>query len=130
MTRSLDSLRKAALYIPRAGTFLAQIIDAGSGIVGRPDDDGGLTIYYEGNRPGFENLREYESRVRSAAGRLFENYPTTAVLRLPPESAGDLCALIQVGEIGEEYQIHYLSPEARAQAHAYGRTSDHGEAPR
>lgn len=67
---------------PRPGAPAAAVIDAGSGIVmdmaawvmrGDP-----AIVYFEGNRYDVPNLRSFEERVRHAADRLVERYPTIA----------------------------------------------------
>lgn len=98
----------ANIYVPREGTRLHRQIAPRSGIVG-VQDESGLTIYFEGNLNGAENLDYYAERVKCAAGRLFMNYPTVARLHLPPlvcageEGIGEVCPttgeLILVGEV-------------------------------
>lgn len=76
-----------AVYVPRpspelgrdvlaAGKFLG--IDAGSGIVGTPQENGRVLVDYEGRRYGQANMVTYADRVYFAWGRHKERYPTVA----------------------------------------------------
>lgn len=68
-------------------------IARGSGIAGIPatSPDEMITVYFEGNLYGAENLTSYESRIALAAGRCLESYPTIAKTMLPQSE------LIKVG---------------------------------
>jgi hypothetical protein len=74
------------LYVPKEGSSLQKSLARGSAIVADASYDthqrlgGGMVIvHYEGNIYGAENLKEYPERVLSAAGRLRERYPTSAM---------------------------------------------------
>lgn len=92
---------RLAVYVPEpdasaeAARTVAHI-DRGSGIVGKiiveaDPDESPLLVYYEGNRYGATNMERYAERVMHAAGRMTEDYPTTA------QSVVRADALIQVG---------------------------------
>lgn len=68
-------------------------IARGSAIVSMagPDAGGRITVWYEGNLYGAENLKHFEERLRSAAGRAATRYPTVALASL------EACELKQVG---------------------------------
>lgn len=53
--------------------------------------DGRITVYYEGNLLGAENLHEFVQRLNSAAGRCSERYPTVAMASI------ELSELVDVG---------------------------------
>ena len=84
-------MSELVVYAPREGA-LPQII-RGSGIVGSPArlDPGRVVIDFEGNRYGAANLVTYADRVRQAAGRHRERYPTSA------RAAVRLDALVPIG---------------------------------
>lgn len=69
------------LYVPAVLGAL-KFIDKGAAIVGPPDasDDPNsvVTIYFESNRYGAENVRTLAARALHAAGRLRQRYPTIA----------------------------------------------------
>ena len=68
--------RMLGIFIPRNNSL--PLIKSGSAIVGTYDEYGGLTIDFEGNLYGAENLKTYEQRLIVAAGRHAHNYPTVA----------------------------------------------------
>lgn len=70
------------VYVPRPGTYAAQRIAKGSGIVGVPAGDEVL-IHYEGNLYGAQNIRTFEDKLLHAADRLLTNYPTSAKMQVP-----------------------------------------------
>lgn len=76
---------RVTVYLPREGTFPYSSIDPGSGVVGRriPDPHGSgeerLVIYYEGGRYA-SNIVTFADRCHHAAGRMLENYPTSAMM--------------------------------------------------
>ena len=81
-------------------------IDRGSGIVGTrthqwhgaPDDGcDDLIIHYEGNRFGYANVHTFADRVRIAAARHIEHYPTIAMQAAPCR------ALVAVGSFYPEH---------------------------
>lgn len=70
------------LYVPALGSSLSRTLARGSAIVSDANEaprDGLVVIYFEGNIFGAVNLVEYPDRVLNAAGRLRENYPTSAM---------------------------------------------------
>lgn len=73
------------VLIPKPGTFAASVIDRGSGVVTAADPEvvEVLDVYYEGNRYNVDALRAFDERVRMAAARLTEAYPTVARGRFP-----------------------------------------------
>lgn len=80
--------------IPQEGCYLVLIpkkvmtIAPGSGIVAA-QKEGMFHIHYEGNLYGAENLRTWEERLLHAAGRAYQNYPTTARMAMPESVALD-----------------------------------------
>lgn len=71
-------MEELAVYVPQAGSRLEDEIAAASGIVGSKDEGGNITIDYEGNIYGAENIITFADRVNHAAGRHRERYPTRA----------------------------------------------------
>lgn len=71
---------KLVIYVPKDGTHAEQVIKRGSGIVGSPDprDPELITIDYEGNLYGAQNLGRFVERLLSAADRHVHRYPTRA----------------------------------------------------
>lgn len=67
--------RTLSLYVPAAGTETP--IVRGSAIVGKEYPDG-IDVWFEGNIHGYANLQLFEDRVKSAAWRAFDRYPTNA----------------------------------------------------
>ena len=63
------------LYLPHPESELARILIVGSAIVGNPDTDGPIHIYFEGNSIGAPKLAAYRDRVSRAADHLLFNYP-------------------------------------------------------
>jgi uncharacterized protein YdhG (YjbR/CyaY superfamily) len=68
-----------AVYVPADPEAL--FIAKGSAIVAKsePDATGRVTVYFEGNLYGAENLRRFEERLLSASGRAATFYPTSAI---------------------------------------------------
>jgi hypothetical protein len=91
------------IVVPRKDTFYYQQIKKGSGIVAKYIDDEFVLIYYEGNLYGAENLEDYTERIRCAAGRAFENYPTIA--RTCVEKRRFKKEFIIIGRIDRDYWI-------------------------
>ena len=92
-----------AVYVPVSkvivGSQPAKLpIAAKSGVVGRPSDISPLAVdlWYEGNLYGAVNLGRYVERVRQAAGRMEQNYPTVAHM-----TAAEFM-VVQVGEYDAE----------------------------
>ena len=70
------------------------LIAPGSAIVAKEPlsiEEGRVTVYYEGNLNGAENLRQFVERLNCAAGRCSERYPTVAMASL------ELSELVDVG---------------------------------
>lgn len=66
------------IYVPAPDATLPYIA-SGSAIVGNMESAlGRIRIDYEGNIFNFQNLRHYADRVRHAADRHVNNYPTVA----------------------------------------------------
>jgi hypothetical protein len=67
------------VLVPKPGTHAWLHIDAGSGVVtANWQEVGPLTVYFEGNRFGSDNLTTLAERIKCAAGRLHRRYPTIA----------------------------------------------------
>lgn len=75
------------VYIPAPGHELETLtIAPGSAIVGVPEPGSELVkIYFEGNVRGVINMKTLADRALHAAGRLLQDYPTTAWLEVPRE---------------------------------------------
>lgn len=73
-----------SVLVPREGTPAAGMIDRASAIVsdGR-ERDGSILVWYEGNRYGADNLKDFHSRTVTVAGRLASKYPTAARALFP-----------------------------------------------
>jgi hypothetical protein len=63
-------------------------IDPKSAIVGRAHspDSTDMTVIYEGNRYGAENIVTFADRAMLAAGRVAEKYPTVASCAVPQQA--------------------------------------------
>ena len=90
------------VYIPQnVDKPVCRNIAFGSAIVGKPHADyGRITVYFEGNLFGAENMRSLEARAMIAAGRLHDSYPTIAKMSLPEN------ALLKIGNY--HYDSHTL----------------------
>jgi hypothetical protein len=87
--------------VPVAGSPPEREIDAGSGIVIERTGDGLATVYYEGNRFGYANVRTFADRVMIAAGRAKQHAPTVATM------VTSLTHLVVVGEFdGDRVQLY------------------------
>ena len=64
------------MFVPHPESSLCTQLARGSAIVGLPQGQGTIRIFYEGNLIGAENLRRYRDRAVQAAARLVHNYPT------------------------------------------------------
>ncbi len=72
------------VYVPIDGTYAFKKIARGAGVVGTKDPHSGLvTIDYEGNVHGMQNLGKFVERLLSAADRHVCRYPTTARMVVP-----------------------------------------------
>jgi hypothetical protein len=87
-----DPTRPIRVYVP---TTTDTGILPGSGVVGQPQDDGQVLVYYEGNVYNAINLQTFEDRCKHAADRLRTNYPTVAKALLPADQ------LLDIGECDE-----------------------------
>lgn len=106
---------EALIYIPAPDSDRLRI-DPGSGIVGTSAlSEDQILLYFEGNRYDVENLRRYEQRIKQAAGRLFQRYPTIARMNLPADEVAR--NLVVVGRINDKYEIDW---DNRSAAFAYG----------
>lgn len=77
------------VYVPATGAGGGTDgIAPGSAIVGRPDPDGGNTVevYYEGALHNPVNIKTLADRALHAAGRMDQEYPTTARCEVPRDS--------------------------------------------
>jgi hypothetical protein len=80
-------MREIILYVPAGGQRATAGIARGSAIVGQPEPGSGdVTIYFEGAIYDPQNVRTLADRAKHAAGRMIEQYPTTAT-RLVPRDA-------------------------------------------
>lgn len=79
------------LFIPAEGAKLG--IEPASAIVAAIDQCASdrVLIHFEGNLYGADNLKTYEGRIRQAAGRQVERYPTMAKMVVAREQ------LVEVG---------------------------------
>jgi len=82
-----------AVFVPAPESRLPFLIAAKSGIVGSPDPDDAtrVVIDYDGDLYHAANVRTYADRVRVAAGRHKDRYPTVARRSVPAMD------LVQVG---------------------------------
>lgn len=87
---SMEDTMHLAVYVPTPESPLRSVIRLGSGIVGSPEG-ARVRIDYEGALYGQSGLERYADRVRLAAGRHTERYPTIARAWVEPNE------LIQVG---------------------------------
>lgn len=70
------------LYVPMPGSWLEDHLLPESGIVGRDLADGLVDLWYEGNKYHAPNLESLKDKIVCAAGRMRENYPTIARVRI------------------------------------------------
>jgi hypothetical protein len=89
-------MSEVTVYVPKLGTIAAQMIDAGSGVVGQPGKQVSavevIEVYYEGNRFGYSNVHTFADRVKVAADRMGQSYPTIARAVYPVDM------LVEVGQ--------------------------------
>jgi len=104
-----------AVYVPAgepdfawrvgAGPRHARSIKPGSGIVGQSVLEGQMIeLYFEGNLYGAVNLDRFAQRVRQAAGRMEQSYPTIARMHVKPED------VIQVGWFDADQGVVVVMP--------------------
>lgn len=95
------------IYIPQDPRKPPLGIVPASAIVGAAADASGLVrVDFEGNIYETENLQDYESRIRQAAGRYAIRYPTVARGSVPEAE------LRCVGEVDTTDWRVYLSEDA------------------
>jgi hypothetical protein len=99
------------VYVPVEGAVLD--IAGGSAIVGTPDNESGFVLVDHQDSGGDvarEEFRRFIDRVRYAAGRHLDRYPTSA-RRLVPTSQ-----LAPVGTYDERDRVIYVDgPQAKAE---------------
>ncbi len=101
------------VYVPAVGAGGGTDgIAPGSAIVGRPKPDGGDTVevYYEGALYRPANIRTLADRALHAAGRMDQEYPTTAKCEVPRG------ALVAVGTFDPDLVRIELTGPTSAQA--------------
>lgn len=114
-----QQLQSVAIFIPVLGSPVEHIVDPCSGLVGYVDTHAGYFVgYMESNRLRASNMQLYSERIKHAAGRLFESYPTVAMFQIP--AADTACNLIEVGTINRAYKISFTRPGL---ALAYGASN-------
>lgn len=88
------------LYVPKDHSRLVP----GTALVGRDVEDGHIVIYFE--EPGdFANVVTFEDRIRQAAGRLHEGYPTSKLMGFTPDS------VTRVGTVGYRGKMNWVITE-------------------
>ncbi len=97
------------VFIPAEGSLSLTGIAPGSAIVGTPNDGGRITVYYEGNLYGAENLKTYEEKLLHAADRLRTRYPTVAMRSVTP----DQLVLVGTYDTDTRELVHDDSPAFR-----------------
>lgn len=81
----MAAVREIVVYLPAGGHRATANIVRGSAIVGQPKPGSDeVTIYFEGAT--FENVRSLADRATQAAGRMVEQYATSAVRVVPREA--------------------------------------------
>lgn len=81
----MGAVREIVVYLPAGGHRATANIARGSAIVGQPEPGSEeVTIYFEGAT--FENVRSLADRATQAAGRMVEQYATSAVRTVPREA--------------------------------------------
>jgi hypothetical protein len=96
------------VYVPAPGSTLE--IEAGAALIGTPDpESGSVLIDYQDSGSGRDEFRRFIDRVRYAAGRHLERYPTRARRSLAESD------LIAVGHYDERERVIYIDgPEAKS----------------
>ena len=100
----------AYIYAPAEkfnSSFLA-FIKNGSAMVGF-EQEGFLKLYYEGNLYDAVNLHDPKERIKCAAGRMFNQYPTTAFTLL---SGKNMKLVKRIGSISANYQIEIIDEQS------------------
>ncbi|HEU5105198.1 MAG TPA: hypothetical protein VFU11_05110 [Solirubrobacterales bacterium] len=98
------------VYVPAPGHEVDTLtIAPGSAIVGIPEVGADrVHVYFEGNRFGAVNIKTLADRALHAAGRLLQDYPTTAQMEVSRES------LLAVGSFDYSgVRIVLTGPESR-----------------
>src|SRR5260370_32400141 len=88
---------RLGLYVPHPESALSSKLARGSAIVGLPLATGEITIYYEGNVIGAENLERYRDKAVQAAGRMLYRYPAGYPTRA--REVVDSREVVEVGSI-------------------------------
>jgi hypothetical protein len=88
---------RLGLYVPHPESGLSSKLARGSAIVGLPLATGEITIYYEGNVIGAENLERYRDKAVQAAGRMLHRYPAGYPTRA--REVVDSREVVEVGSI-------------------------------
>jgi hypothetical protein len=110
-------MKSVSVYIPKPGGRLESEILPGSGIVGSPYVEGGLRVDFESNKYHACNLDKYEERIRQAAGRHWEQYPTQSRSYLTEADVGN--NLIAVGLYHDDGHIEYFDTVKAQMANDY-----------
>lgn len=85
------------LYVPKEHDRVVP----GTALVGRDVEDGYISMYFE--EPGdYSNVVTFEDRIRQAAGRLHERYPTSKLQGFTPDS------VIRVGTVGYRGKMSWV----------------------
>jgi hypothetical protein len=88
----VGGVREIVVYLPTGSHRATADIVRGSAIVGQPRSGSDeVTIYFEGAIYDQQNVRTLADRAKHAAGRMVEEYPTTAMRVVPRD------ALVVVG---------------------------------
>jgi hypothetical protein len=108
-------VREIVLYVPAGGHRATADIARGSAIVGEPRAGAEeVEVYFEGAVFGRENTRTLAERVKHAAARMLERYPTAAARAVPRE------ALLAVGTFDfREGRIWLTGPDSEAAVAAW-----------
>jgi hypothetical protein len=97
------------IVIPKKDSLFRAIIKKGSGIV-MTEGKFMAEIYYEGNLYGIENLKNYEEKIKCAAGRAHTGYPTVATSGVLKENLHNFI-VVGLCDPDNNYRID-LSPAA------------------
>jgi hypothetical protein len=107
-------MRTLTLYVPKPNTPAAATVHPGSAIVGdeAARTDGAVLCHFEGGHDGGEKW-SYFLKMKHAAGRLIERYPTIAMAAFRVDD------LVPVGTVdGERYVVTMITDEASLTAWA------------
>jgi len=125
------------VYVPRPGSLISHRIAAKSAIIGKdaPNEDGSITIYFEGNVNRAANLNGFYERMVVAAGRLRDGERTVAMANVAPEDLRQVASFDPVRltftEIGDHALLEQWAGEPLENAVGvkldpgeYGRTGN------